>query len=420
MARWVIAALVLVTVLTSCSPFTEKQEEEISNAEIIRQLQDVGLLEGKSHNQIDDDNPNAVVDLLVKSGDAIVVDRTLYENDVPDSYYSLFDLVKDTNEDVDFELVSLEVQEEERSWGPRKVVLVSIRQGGRTYTGELLYTERFKIASDYFRIINQALADASSNHRLFKYTIFCEAEDCDTNFYYGQLPVDPNRFGIISLTQDQAEAVAQNRLLPICCREFDLLTTDYIKALLEGYEETGLLDGMSESEIESAKTEILSGMHYHPNGLIYSFESLTYSFDTETANFDNPYEEVTVGLAGISRGQFHPQSIMDNYEYDKLSVFSFELNGTKYETTLQNNGDWLDLSVVGLINQALEEQQIDGQFYALDDEGQFVTLIFLPENRFEAVMEAQLLTLIDIAESTAVEDGQDFEQKVREQLNENK
>ena len=126
-----------------------------------------------------------------------------------------------------------------------------------------------------------------------------------------------------------------------------------------------------------------------------------------------------MGLAEISGGKFQPTSIVDTYEYDENSEFSFELNDIRYETTLQNVADWLDLTFLELINGALKENAIDGQFYSFAGEGQFVVLIFLTEDQFTEIQRGQLLTLLEVGNSTAVEEGQEFEQQVLEEIKKN-
>lgn len=417
-----LIVLLISTLLIACSLLAEQHDETLSTGDVIEELKRIGLLENATTDELDKHNPNAIVELLIKSEKVIVVDEKLFDApEAPNHYHPLFDLINGINKDINFDLVSLKLETKEDELGDTsEVITVTIQQDHKLYTSELYYSNNFKIASYYFKVINRVLTDISSDHRLFDVTIFCRDENCETNYFHGNKPVDPNKFGIISLTKEQAEVIQEKDLLPICCNEFDLLKTEKIEQAIEEFKEVGLLDGMTEEEIELRKAEILLERHYSLNGLIYYFDSLVYAFDAETTNFENPYEEITLGLADISKGRFQPTSFIDRYEYNTNSEFSFELNGSKYEIALQNSADWLDLSFIELINSALEEHHIDGQFYTFNGEGQIVTLIFLSKKQFEEIKRKQLLDLLDVDHSTAVEDGQKFEQEVLEKYLEEK
>jgi hypothetical protein len=175
---------------------------------------------------------------------------------------------------------------------------------------------------------------------------------------------------------------------------------------------------MGEDYVELNQAEILRHQLYGKDDIVYYFDGLFYNFDTETGNFENPYEEITLELVDISKGRFQPANVIDNYEYDTKSQFSFTLNGSKYETTLENYRDWLDLSFIELINRALQEQGIDGHYYTLDTGGQDATIIFLTQAQFKEIRNKQLLAVLDIGDSTAVEEGQEFERQALEELEE--
>ena len=377
-------------------------------------LNSIGVLEHvPPDNELNDDSINAVTKILKKNGNVVIIYLDDEDIEPPNHYRPMFEMINRINEDVDFELLNLELLErEDEFWGKEEYILVTLKQENSIYSSEIYYSDYIKVSSDFFKGINQILTDKGSSYRLFYTVIFCETEDCDSTYKYGENPVDAHQFGIIPLTQNQAEAIRQSDVLTICCREFDMVKTSEIERLINEYQKVGLFNGLSEDYIARQKDSILHNQLYDTDGIIYYFDTLFYNFDTETWNFENPYEEITLELINISRGKFQPTSIVDEYEYDTNSKYSFILGGDKYETTLENYSDWLDLSFMELMNRALSEQGIDGKFYTLDTGDQTATIVFFTQTQFKAVKEKDLMTLIEVRDSTAVEDGQEFEQQV--------
>ena len=278
----ILILFLLVIFLIACGLFNQKSDENLSNRDIIEQVKKLGLLENDIEDELDEQKPNGVIELLEASGKVIIVDERQYTDvETPDHYQFLFDKLNGINADIDFELIdlSLEKIEDDEYWGPSEYILVTVEGNDRSYSSEIYYSDNVKISSDYFKVLNRLLTDIDSDYRLFEVTLFCEDENCDTNYYYGTKPVDPDRFGIVSLTKSQAETIEENDLFPICCSEFDLLKTSEIDQLIEGYKEVGLLDNVGADEIESKKSQILLSGHYTPNGLVYYFDSLIYGFD---------------------------------------------------------------------------------------------------------------------------------------------
>jgi hypothetical protein len=374
------------------------------------------LLNNIDKNTVDNNNPNTAADLLIESNKLLLIDTLNWTDPPLDNYRSHFNLLQGINSDVVFDLVSFEMIAIESDWDTYNYVLVTIEHDGKSYQSTIYYSDYTKISKSFFNIINQFLTDIDSEYRLFSVTIYCRDENCDTNSYHGNLPVDPNKFGVISLTQEQAETIDNYQLIPICCNEFEILKTSEVKKVIEAYRELGLMDNMTDQEIEISITEALQKRHDNPESLLYYFDTPLYYFDMETYNFENPYEEITLELAKISTGKFKPNNIVDKYEYDQPSYYSFEMNGKQYETTLENDSDWLDLSFVILVNKALKEQGINYQFYSLESEGQFAELLFLSQEQYDEIIKRRLFNLIDVADSTAVQQGQEFEQHVIEEL----
>ena len=406
----------------------------LSNAEKVRELKAVGVLEGVDAAAVEAEDPNAVANLLVESGTALIVDLEQVSGQAPGHYRPLYEQLQGLNEDLHFELAGLELlQRGDEEWGPFEIVVATLEQDGQTYRKGTYYSDDFPVNDSYYGVANQLLADTDSEYRLFEFVPYCEGDDCPTDEWFGGRAMDTDRLGLVSLTREQVSAVRDLGLLPTWGQDFDLLTTTDVEENLDAFARAGLTRGMSAAEIEEARTDVLLNLQHDAESLILYFEPAFYDFDAETTNYEDPYREVTLGLAGISRGEFQAEDIVDRYgewnrqitrepiatlESDVIlyesgewdSEYAFSLNSARYEATLHNDADWLDLSFLDLINRALREQGAEGQFYALDWDDQWVVLLYLDPAQYAVLAEDGLLNLVPAGESRAAEIGRQLEE----------
>ena len=112
----------------------------------------------------------------------------------------------------------------------------------------------------------------------------------------------------------------------------------------------------------------------------------------KTGNLSNPYEELTQEFSVSSRGAFTPTQIIDDFEKNwesEFTPYSFEFNGKTYAKQLHMQSDWLDPAFLELIEQALEENQVDGKIYYCLDNGQASGYIFLNNQQYQFLKENQ-------------------------------
>jgi hypothetical protein len=371
--------------------------EPPSPAEMVDGLRAMGLLDcAGPAERARVAHPDDVVLLLVECEEAILIDFTANDLPAPDLYRPAFEKINGMSAEIDFQLVSLDLEAREYEWGTAGTVIAVIQQAGNDYTQAFAYSDRIRVDHQFHRMVNRILADNNSEHRLFRLYLTCE--DCDTNLYSGSGPVDPHRVPIISLTSAQAQAIQEQRLLSMCCDDFRLLKTAEVEEAIAGFQSLGLLDGLGAAEYEQARDEVFRNVRGDGAEVLSVFDayddSILYRFDLETANFENPYEEALMGLAGVSSDQFQPTAIQDEWVYDQESGLSFELNGTRYKTTLSNWMEWLDPSFIATVNQALKEQGSSGQFYIVEGSGQDVSVIFLGADQARRIKETGLLSLV--------------------------
>jgi hypothetical protein len=149
----------------------------------------------------------------------------------------------------------------------------------------------------------------------------------------------------------------------------------------------GLTNAYTAEERSAASRCYLSTIVAKEWALMDCFPNLSVIIDDwETGNLDNPYEELTLQFAAASRGAFQPTDIVDNFNQNwqkEKTEYGFTLNGTKYRTELTMMRDWLDPKFIDLIAEALEDQQINGQFFSYRGVGN----IFLTEEQYSFLLE---------------------------------
>jgi hypothetical protein len=111
------------------------------------------------------------------------------------------------------------------------------------------------------------------------------------------------------------------------------------------------------------------------------------------ASISPSYESLISDLSSISVGQFSSENLEVTMETeddpqigDNIS-FSFNLNKQRFTYQIKYQGDWVDLSFISKINQALKDTQSLAQYYWIDTGEQFVVVIFLDDKKFSFIPE---------------------------------
>ncbi len=173
---------------------------------------------------------------------------------------------------------------------------------------------------------------------------------------------------------------------------FSLLTTEEVKEAFDFLDNLGLFGEQSVRRYQEINRQgILEVKEILP-----SLDSMIYDFDWEMTDLNTPYLSVTKSLASISRGKFSPTQIYDDFNYVADSVhFGFVLNGKEYATTMKVMGDWYSPEFLELIDNALEEQHVEGRFYPVNVDGQANGFMFLTLAQYEVLKARGLVEVED-------------------------
>lgn len=126
-----------------------------------------------------------------------------------------------------------------------------------------------------------------------------------------------------------------------------------------------------------------------------------YALDTEVFDIDRMYIDFIQGLLSISNGELPITDVaQDNGKVDmETGTGTFEIslkyNEKSYCFTAVAMYDWLDVGVLGQINDMLKNEGVEKRFYATWNRLQGITVFFRSEDwvkRFEKATGCQLYT----------------------------
>lgn len=385
---------------------------------IAKKLEEIGILgdlsEAEFNSLLDDIEHNktkSTEELLIATDRILIFEKNDTNTQIapPDHYEPLYNKLRSLNTEVEFNSFNATFVNKNYSIGRR--ILVSFTADNIRYETLLFYSsEDYVTSSDFYQIVNRLLADKNSRYRFYSVRFIEPSKS-------GFGKVVSNKFGIISITKEQADFLKDSDILDLGYYDsFDFLSTSEINSILDEFKALGLFDHLDEGRFIEEKQELFRQIPMSPIEVLSSFSNVTYRFDTETSDFENPYEEITVDLVGLSHNEFKPTDIVDKFMYDETTEFSFTMMGTRYETKVETSGDWLDVSFIDLFNTALEENNVPGRFYLIETGDQTALVIYLNETQMKAIKDKNLLPLITPQESTAVKEGKEFEEQMIKRL----
>ena len=238
-------------------------------------------------------------------------------------------------------------------------------------------------SEDITKLFNKVLNDQASPYRAYSVSNFEPT--------FGDSTELANQVGFIALTRAQADIYFDHGFeanhSPL------RFTSDRIDEILDLFEQIGLLDHLSQSQVESSRKLIAEGYITLPDEIFSAFEDVILLFDWESGNIDNPYQALTQQLAAISRGNFSPTQISNEFDLDtQTAAQTFILNGTRYHKQLNFNGDWLDRHFFEFVQSAAEQEISTGKFYPIYfDYDEIAGYMFLTEIQLEALTSQNLI-----------------------------
>lgn len=168
-------------------------------------------------------------------------------------------------------------------------------------------------------------------------------------------------------------------------KEARTFTSEEIRELVCTYQNLGLFNHLSKSELATAKKKVANQKITCHQDVLLCFPKVIVFFDWETNNLKNPYEELILQFSAASRGLFDPQNIVDTYgenQHKVKTTFAFEWNNTYYEKSFTMMGKALSPRFLFLIEDALQAARLNARLYDCYSDGDSVGYIFLSNTQY--------------------------------------
>lgn len=244
---------------------------------------------------------------------------------------------------------------------------------------------------EFYAIFNKILADQQSPYRLH-----------EVKSYNGNA-VNWEIFGIIALTKEQADLLHGGGVYfsPSYESFKNKITSKRIDNAISDFINIGLLSHLKEEEINRGKQKVAEQENRTLNDVLMCFPNCIHYFDMELGNLDAPYAELIQEFGNISKGEFTPLNIVDDFDISKNKEVNigFKFKDAEYNKTLKFRNDWIDVDYFDFIDTVIEENKLDGQFYHLYTGGQDAAIIYLTKEQYENIRKNKLLVFADEWES---------------------
>lgn len=362
---------------------SEKSFETLKN--------DVNARKIKSHYQLIDYCKNALFFDLAKYSN----DPSIYLEQIHREVSTLLPELRFTNFKYKIEVDSAESFKDYTSYK----VVVSLKANGKTYKQKSFISpndigkdENYLVKIDgqeFYQIFNKILSDNQSPLRLHQ---------IQPNFQYGQ-PTNYQYFGVIALSKNQLDMFRySSSYIQVSYEKFkNTLTSSRIDTAIKAYQQIGLLNHLTPTQVEEAKEKIREQENKNLNDVLACFPNVIHSFDTELSNLEDPYAELLREYSNISHKEFNPTNISDDFDIEKKKKVSlkFIFNDKNYHEVFKIENDWIDTDFFNFIKSIVAEHKLNGAFYELYTGGQDASIIYLTQLQYNYLRTNKLLVFGD-------------------------
>jgi hypothetical protein len=393
-------AITFLTVFTSCSNDNPDKKGQDSTVQVsgfvgkVRLLKSAGLLAQFDSVQVDSlaaiyekQKVNGLADLLKLAGDLTVIDATIRNNDIRETYKIICDSISKLLPSVQLSATEAAYLPEEPGGKDTGWVKLSLRLDSVNYTRKMYYFDNWPIDNFVYRIFNSRLTDKNATERL--YLVDFELEKVDTTSerdFLGSL--DVTRFGLLKLNREQADKLGwiEDLFGVEAENEFTMWSTDATLAYINKFENSGLIGASDKKWFSLRKDEILMSSLYSDEDFFDYMDTMFVSLNFDTIIDFNPYEELLISLAAISREKFVPGDIIDEASSNpEMHFLRFNIKAKNYQYQMRRKNGLHDPNIIDIANQALEENNISGAFYTVFAEDKRVSVIYIEDEKFNNV-----------------------------------
>lgn len=278
---------------------------------------------------------------------------------------------------------------------------VSLSIKGQRYTQKSFYLsdrgawkDFGKIAAaDFYQLFNRALADQGSPYRIHHVSMHPSIYDSHTH---------ETRFGLIALQADQLPMFRRafiSEAFPYIDPSYEdfspALSPDRVISAIGQFESLGLFDHLDSTVFQQTRMQVLSSKPDSYSEVLSQFPNVVYVCNWTQTESENPYPVFLQELEMISKGDFSPRLIHDNFQtaHDARIQVGFHLGTQAYECTLDSRTNWFDFRFMNLVEEAVAAQHLSGKFYFLPESAGDLAIIFLNHEQYTHLQDSQLLAL---------------------------
>jgi hypothetical protein len=343
----------------------------------LNQLKELNLI--KSGIQINDIDPTqeAVLDLI---DNKVEINTDSLPESIEGSYKYAFGKLKELYGQIEYSEFDFSIEPREYEDLKYESAVIRFKSKTENYISDNSYSSDYKKSTVYdkldkqfFRIFNKVLTEQKDSFRIMDIQ-----------------QTEKNKITLILINNEQRkfliEKEATNRTsvdkkeyeieVSKYWNPFELLTKNETQKYFNIYDSIGLFKHLDQAEKQNELLNLKNSFIYSNESIIYRVRDICLGFDWEMFDGNKPYEKAFKEFASITRGEFKPTNIEDNFSFNKKRCeISFDFNGNSYSEIVDVTGDWYS-----------------GKFYYLPDGGQASGHIYLTTEQFNYLKSNNLFT----------------------------
>ena len=327
----------------------------------------------------------------------LIINLDSLPKSIDDSYFYALNQIKKLDKSLEISDFSFAIEDYQHDEYSFQFAMTRFSNSGRNYISRNSYDEDYKsinpndkLDPDFYCVFNKVLTDNGSDYRIMSIE-----------------GVDENRICLLLLNKEQLQFLKEKEKT----RRFQYFDPEWYKIKgtkywnsfkLIGQQETekyfttydslGLFNHLSSKQKEEEFNKLKLNFLYNAETILYEVENICLGFDWEMSSDDKPYKTAIENFASITRGEFTPQNIKDNFSFSNEDVdISFEFKGKTYNTSTEVSGDWYSTKFLELINEAIQENNLSGKYYDLPDGGQMSGHIYLTKDQYNYLVKHDLM-----------------------------
>lgn len=360
----------------------------------LNRLKEINLIQSEIQLNSIEPTQEAVIDLIDKK---VVINTDSLPESIEDSYKYAFDKVAKYYSLIKYSEFDFSIEPREYEDLKYESAVIRFKSKTGNYISDNSYSSDYKESTVYdkldkqfFRIFNKVITEQQDSFRVMDIQ-----------------QTEKNRIILILINNEQRKFLREKEAaygtsvdkedyeieVSKYWNPFELLTKKETQKYFHIYDSIGLFKHLDPSEKQNELLNLKNSFLYSNESILYRVKDICLGFDWEMFDGNKPYEKAFKEFASITRGEFKPTNIGDDFAFNKKRCkISFDFNGKSYSEVVDVTGDWYSGKFLELINKAVKENNLSGKFYYLPDGGQTSGHIYLTTEQFNYLKSNNLFT----------------------------